>query len=112
MIKKDASRILIAKPTLLLGDNDVATNTAKGSISSKRIKHWELYLHMNKQRVRMGITEPDRVPSLDNNSDVGTKCQNDPDFLRLTPRLKGYAESYIPPEYNLLMGPFTDHAFG
>ena len=26
--------------------------------------------------------------------------------------VKGYAESYIPPEYNLLMGPFTDHAFG
>ena len=67
---------------------------------------------LNKQRVRMGITEPDRVPSLDNNSDVGTKCQNDPDFLRLTPGLKGYAESYIPPDYNLLMGPLSDHAFG
>eukprot|EP01047_Picozoa_sp_COSAG01_P014495 COSAG01_NODE_707_length_14133_cov_34.324093_9_plen_86_part_00 len=67
---------------------------------------------MNKQRVRDGTTEPDRVPSPDNNSDVGTKCQNDPDYLRLTPRLKGYAESYIPPEYNLLMGPLTDHAFG
>eukprot|EP01047_Picozoa_sp_COSAG01_P009104 COSAG01_NODE_369_length_18046_cov_130.301443_19_plen_64_part_00 len=23
-----------------------------------------------------------------------------------------FAESYIPPEYNLLMGPLTDHAFG
>eukprot|EP01047_Picozoa_sp_COSAG01_P142987 COSAG01_NODE_74438_length_213_cov_60.412281_1_plen_32_part_10 len=32
---------------------------------------------MNKQRVRDGTTEPDRVPSPDNNSDVGTKCQND-----------------------------------
>lgn len=103
---------LIAKPTLLLGDNDVATNTAKGTVSSKRTKHWDLYLHMNKQRVRDGSTEPERVPSPDNNSDVGTKCQADADFLRLTPRLKGYAESYIPPEYNLLMGPFTDHAFG
>ena len=94
------------------GDNDIATNTAKGTVSSKRTKHWDLYLHMNKQRVRDGTTEPDRVPSPDNNSDVGTKCQNDPDYLRLTPRLKGYAESYIPPEYNLLMGPLTDHAFG
>ena len=85
---------------------------AKGTVSSKRTKHWDLYLHMNKQRVRDGTTEPDRVPSPDNNSDVGTKCQNDPDYLRLTPRLKGYAESYIPPAYNLLMGPLTDHAFG
>ena len=67
---------------------------------------------MNKQRVRDGTTAPDRVPSPDNNSDVGTKCQNAPDYLRLPPRLKGYAESYIPPEYNLLMGPLTDHAFG
>ena len=67
---------------------------------------------MNKQRARDGVTAPDRVPTADNNADVGTKCQLDPDFLRLSPRLKGYAESYIPPEYNLLMGPLTDHAFG
>ena len=67
---------------------------------------------MNKQRVRDGSTAPERVPTLDNNADVGTKCQNDADFLRLVPRLKGYTESYIPPDYNLLMGPLTDHAFG
>ena len=56
---------------------------------------------MNKQRYELGVTLPDRVPSPDNNSDCGTKCQKAADFLRLYRRLKCYSESYIPPDYNL-----------
>ena len=96
---------IIDRPILLLGDNDVATKTALGTVSSAKTKHWDLYEHMNKQRYELGVTLPDRVPSPDNNSDCGTKCQKTADFLRLYRRLKGYSESYIPPNYNLQHGP-------
>jgi hypothetical protein len=101
---------IIDRPILLLGDNDVATKTALGTVSSAKTKHWDLYEHMNKQRYELGVTLPDRVPSPDNNTDCGTKSQKTADFLRLYRRLKGYSESYIPPNYNLKHGPMGNAA--
>ena len=49
-----------------------------------------------------GITLPLRVPTKDNDSDCGTKCQSAPDFTKLRKRLTGYAKSYIPPEWEPL----------
>ena len=64
-----------------------------------------VYSHMRVSA--KSLTLPDRVPSPDNNSDCGTKCQKTADFLRLYRRLKGYSESYIPPNYNLKHGPVS-----
>ena len=43
-----------------------------------------------------------RVPTKDNNSDCGTKCQSAPDFTKLRKRLTGYAKSFTPPEWEPL----------
>ena len=63
---------------------------------------WLLKYHLCRQNMSQGITLPLRVPTKDNNSDCGTKCQSAPDFTKLRKRLTGYAKSYTPPEWEPL----------
>ena len=42
----DPAFLIIDRPILLLGDNDVATKTALGTVSSAKTKHWDLYEHI------------------------------------------------------------------
>ena len=93
---------LVKRPTLLLGDNDPATKLAKEMKATSKSKHWLLKYHLCRQNMSQGITLPLRVPTKDNNSDCGTKCQSAPDFTKLRKRLTGYAKSYTPPEWEPL----------
>jgi hypothetical protein len=93
---------LVERPILLLGDNDPATKIAKEMKATSKTKHWLLKYHLCRYNFRTGITLPLRVPTKDNESDTGTKCESAPDFARLVPRLKGYASSYTPPEWEPL----------
>ena len=74
---------LVKRPTLLLGDNDPATKLAKEMKATSKSKHWLLKYHLCRQNMSQGITLPLRVPTKDNNSDCGTKCQSAPDFTKL-----------------------------
>ena len=93
---------LVQRPTLLLGDNDPATKLAKEMKATSKTKHWLLKYHLCRQNFKAQITLPLRVPTKDNDSDTGTKCQSSPDFIRLSQRLKGYSMSYTPPEWEPL----------
>ena len=93
---------LVKRPTLLLGDNDPATKLAKEMKATSKSKHWLLKYHLCRQNMSQGITLPLRVPTKDNDSDCGTKCQSAPDFTKLRKRLTGYAKSYTPPEWEPL----------
>ena len=93
---------LIKRPTLLLGDNDPATKLAKEMKATSKSKHWLLKYHLCRQNMSQGITLPLRVPTKDNDSDCGTKCQSAPDFTKLRKRLTGYAKSFTPPEWEPL----------
>ena len=93
---------LVKRPTLLLGDNDPATKLAKEMKATSKSKHWLLKYHLCRQNMSQGITLPLRVPTKDNNSDCGTKCQSAPDFTKLRKRLTGYAKSFTPPEWEPL----------
>ena len=58
--------------------------------------------HRQRENMSCGITLPLRVPTKDNDSDCGTKCQSAPDFTKLRKRLTGYAKSFTPPEWEPL----------
>ena len=94
--------MLARRPTLLLGDNDPATKLAKEMKATSKTKHWLLKYHLCRQNFKLQITLPLRVPTKDNGSDTGTKCQSSPDFVRLSLRIKGYAASYTPPDWEPL----------
>ena len=70
--------------------------------ATSKSKHWLLKYHLCRQNMSQGITLPLRVPTKDNNSDCGTKCQSAPDFTKLRKRLTGYAKSFTPPEWEPL----------
>ena len=82
--------------------NDPATKLAKEMKATSKSKHWLLKYHLCRQNMSQGITLPLRVPTKDNNSDCGTKCQSAPDFTKLRKRLTGYAKSFTPPEWEPL----------
>ena len=79
-----------------------ATQLSKEMKATSKSKHWLLKYHLCRQNMSQGITLPLRVPTKDNDSDCGTKCQSAPDFTKLRKRLTGYAKSYTPPEWEPL----------
>ena len=88
---------LVGAPTPMMGDNDQATNLAREDILTQANRYFRLEYHFAKECYESGDTQPLRVASIDNVSDLLTKALPAQTVARLRPGLTGYGSLTPPP---------------
>ena len=92
---------LIKGPTIMLGDNDQATQLSNEDVITAGNKFYLIDYHYTKEQIKSGHISTRRVDTKDNFADIFTKSLGPQDLNRLSNKLNGYDGLHpsIPPPY-------------